>query len=91
MADGPILLREDRRPEGDLPSTQSKLADYPMLSLRLFLYRLEEHSNRWTVMETDVQCVARALGYPTRHRLFRYIVDAPGPVGVAELTDYVRL
>ena len=41
--------------------------------------------------ETDIQSEARALGDPTRHRLFRYIVDAPGPVGVAELTDYVRL
>ena len=34
---------------------------------------------------------ARALGDPTRHRLFRYIADAPRPVGVGELTDYVRL
>ena len=42
-------------------------------------------------MESDVQRVARALGDPMRHRLFRYIVDAPGPVGVAELTDYVPL
>jgi predicted ArsR family transcriptional regulator len=42
-------------------------------------------------METEVQREARALGDPTRHRLFRYIVDAPGPVGVGELTDYVRL
>ncbi|HUD16199.1 MAG TPA: helix-turn-helix domain-containing protein, partial [Acidimicrobiales bacterium] len=41
--------------------------------------------------ETDIQREARALGDPTRHRLFRYIVDAPGPVGVSELTDYVRL
>ena len=28
---------------------------------------------------------------PTRHRLFRYIVDAARPVGVGELTDYVQL
>lgn len=42
-------------------------------------------------MDDDVQREARALGDPTRHRLFRYIVDAPGPVGVAELTEYVRL
>lgn len=42
-------------------------------------------------METEVQLEARALGDPTRHRLFRYIADAPGPVGVGELTDYVQL
>ncbi len=42
-------------------------------------------------MESDVQLEARALGDPTRYRLFSYIVDAPGPVGVAELTNYVRL
>ena len=42
-------------------------------------------------MTADMQREARALGDPTRHRLFRYIADAPRPVGVAELTDYVRL
>jgi predicted ArsR family transcriptional regulator len=42
-------------------------------------------------MEDEVQREARALGDPTRYSLFRYIVDAPGPVGVGELTDYVRL
>ena len=42
-------------------------------------------------METDIQREARALGDPTRYRLFCYIVDASGPVGVGELTDYVRL
>ena len=41
--------------------------------------------------EPDVQREARALGDPTRHRLFRYIVDAPRPVGVQELTDHVQL
>jgi DNA-binding transcriptional ArsR family regulator len=39
----------------------------------------------------DVQREARALGDPTRHRLFRYIVDAARPVGVGELTDYEQL
>ena len=39
----------------------------------------------------DVQLEARALGDPTRHRIFRYIVDTDGPVGVRELTDYVQL
>jgi predicted ArsR family transcriptional regulator len=39
----------------------------------------------------DVQIEARALGDPTRHRIFRYIVDAGRPVGVGELTDYVQL
>jgi predicted ArsR family transcriptional regulator len=38
----------------------------------------------------DVQREARALGDPTRHRLFRYIADAPGPVSVAELTGLVQ-
>jgi predicted ArsR family transcriptional regulator len=42
-------------------------------------------------MTTDVQHEAKALGDPTRHRLFRYIADAPAPVTVAELTGYVRL
>lgn len=37
------------------------------------------------------QFQARALGDPTRFRLFRYVVDAARPVGVAELTDYVQL
>ena len=41
--------------------------------------------------DDELQRQARALGDPTRHRLFRYIADAPDPVGVAELTDHVRL
>lgn len=40
---------------------------------------------------TDIQREARALGDPTRHRLFRYIVESQRPVGVAELTAYVHL
>ena len=39
----------------------------------------------------EVQVQGRALGDPTRHRLFRYIVDAGRPVGVQELTDFVAL
>jgi len=31
------------------------------------------------------------MGDPTRHRLFRYIADAPAPVSVAELTAYTGL
>ncbi|MHB1613151.1 MAG: helix-turn-helix transcriptional regulator [Actinomycetes bacterium] len=42
-------------------------------------------------VDEELQHEARALGDPTRHRLFRYVADAPGPVGVAELTEYVRL
>ncbi len=42
-------------------------------------------------MEGELQKEARALGDPTRHRLFRYVAEAPGPVGVAELTDFVQL
>ena len=38
-----------------------------------------------------IQREARALGDPTRYRLFRYIVDSDRPVGVAELTTYVEL
>ena len=40
---------------------------------------------------TGIQREARALGDPTRHRLFRYIADAKHPVGVAELTTFVGL
>ena len=40
---------------------------------------------------TDIQREARALGDPTRHRLFRYIVGSERPVAVAELTAYVQL
>ena len=43
-------------------------------------------------METkDIQDQARALGDSTRYRLFRYVVEADHPVGVAELTAYVEL
>ena len=42
-------------------------------------------------MTAQVQREARALGDPTRHRLFRYIADAPQSVGVAELTSHVGL
>ncbi|MGH3245472.1 MAG: helix-turn-helix transcriptional regulator [Trebonia sp.] len=42
-------------------------------------------------MAADLQVQARALGDPTRHRLFRYIADAQAPVTVAELTGYVGL
>jgi predicted ArsR family transcriptional regulator len=34
---------------------------------------------------------ARALGDPTRHRIFRYIAGAAAPVGLAELTDHLGL
>ncbi len=40
---------------------------------------------------TSLQEEARALGDPTRHRIYRYIVDAVRPVGVAELTDHLGL
>lgn len=38
-----------------------------------------------------MQKEARALGDPTRHKIFRYIADSERPVGVAELTDFVQL
>jgi len=43
------------------------------------------------VESAHVQVQARALGDPTRHRLFRYIAGAQGPVTVAELTGYAGL
>ena len=42
-------------------------------------------------MAADLQLQAKALGDPTRHRLFRYIADAQAPVTVAELTVYAGL
>ena len=42
-------------------------------------------------MTPNVQREAKALGDPTRHRIFRYVAEAPAPVGVAELTAHVGL
>lgn len=42
-------------------------------------------------MPAGLQREAKALGDPTRHRLFRYIADASAPVGVSELTRYAGL
>ncbi|HZJ06723.1 MAG TPA: helix-turn-helix domain-containing protein [Nocardioidaceae bacterium] len=36
---------------------------------------------------TSLQVQARALGDPTRHRIFAYVAEAPGPVDIAELTE----
>ncbi len=44
-----------------------------------------------TTESADLQPQARALGDPTRHTIFRFIVDAARPVDVAELTAYVGL
>jgi len=38
-----------------------------------------------------LQTQARALGDPTRHGLFRYLVDAGRPVDVAELAEHLGL
>lgn len=35
------------------------------------------------------QAQARALGDPTRHRIFRHLADADHPVGIAELTEQI--
>ncbi|MFV0316441.1 MAG: helix-turn-helix transcriptional regulator [Microthrixaceae bacterium] len=35
---------------------------------------------------TDLQIQARALGDPTRHKIFRHVAEARGPIGVADLT-----
>jgi len=40
---------------------------------------------------SSLQTQARALGDPTRHRVFRYIADAERPVRVAELTEHFGL
>jgi predicted ArsR family transcriptional regulator len=40
---------------------------------------------------STLQQQARALGDPTRHRIFRYLADAGSPVGVAELTEHMGL
>ena len=42
-------------------------------------------------MSRELQQVAKALGDPTRHRIFRYVAESPNPVGVAELTRHVGL
>ena len=38
---------------------------------------------------TELQEQARALGDPTRHRIFGYVADADHAVGVAELTEHL--
>lgn len=43
------------------------------------------------MVDDELQREARALGDPTRHRLFRHIAEATEPVGVAELTSLVKL
>lgn len=40
---------------------------------------------------TTLQQQARALGDPTRHRIFRYVADADRPVDVPELTAHLGL
>jgi len=40
---------------------------------------------------SSLQLQARALGDPTRHELFRYIVDAGHPVDIDELTEHLGL
>ena len=42
-------------------------------------------------MSPDVQQQARALGDPTRHRIFRHLLEAGEPVGVADLTRLLGL
>lgn len=42
-------------------------------------------------MDAALQHEARALGDPTRHRIFRYVAEAEAPVSVAELTEFVQL
>lgn len=42
-------------------------------------------------MAVTLQEQARALGDPTRHGIFQYVAEAPGPVDVAELTKHFGL
>lgn len=42
-------------------------------------------------MDVDLQQQARALGDPTRHKIFRFVVDAGRLVDVAELTAHFGL
>ena len=42
-------------------------------------------------VDASLQQEARALGDPTRHRIFRLVADADRAVGVAELTEQVQL
>lgn len=42
-------------------------------------------------MGSQLQIQARALGDPTRHRIFRFVADADDPVGVADLTAHLGL
>jgi predicted ArsR family transcriptional regulator len=42
-------------------------------------------------VDESLQQEARALGDPTRHRIFRLVADASQPVSVAELTAQVQL
>lgn len=40
---------------------------------------------------SQLQIEARALGDPTRHRIFEYLIEADRPVDVAELTTHFEL
>jgi len=44
-----------------------------------------------SLIRDDVQTQAKALGDPTRFRIFRYIFESGCPIGVAELTTYTQL
>ncbi len=50
-------------------------------------------SGAWgrSAMQATLQQQARALGDPTRHAIFRYVVDGARPIDVAELTEHLGL
>jgi metal-sulfur cluster biosynthetic enzyme/predicted ArsR family transcriptional regulator len=60
-------------------------------SAGVILAGARESPRKVLAMAADLQLEAKALGDPTRHRLFRYIADAQAPVTVAELTVYAGL
>lgn len=60
-------------------------------SERFVLMWARNRLHKMVTVDESLQPEARALGDPTRHRIFRYLADAEHPVGVAELTDLVGL
>ncbi len=52
---------------------------------------MTEMRDRTPTISQEVLGQARALGDPTRFRIFRYVLEANRPVAVAELTTFVQL
>lgn len=52
---------------------------------------MSRDNERARAVPDEVLPLAKALGDPTRFRIFRYVFEAAHPVGVAELTNYMSL